>query len=177
MDCGGFRKVPSQNTEGGGLGLQMHSYCVLFFLPCFVISTHQPIFVPDVKYCWYVCVQSSLVCHTWPKHPLMVGESCGQVRWGVPMMTAHTHASSVFTSWWNIFKAKQKSLRHGLASKSVRWCAFFFKVIFSLPTSEIRDTCICGYWNQTKFPLHKVRCLREATQIGQMFIPLCKNHV
>ena len=32
-------------------------------------------------------------------------------------------------------------------------------------------TCIHGYWNQTKFPKHKVCWLREAAQIGQTFIP------
>ena len=30
------------------------------------------------------------------------------------------------------------------------------------------------YWNQTKFHIHKVWCLREATQIGQTFITLCE---
>ena len=48
-------------------------------------------------------------------------------------------------------------------------------VLFFLPTSEIRDTCIRGYWNQTKFPKQKVWWLREAAQIGQMFIPLCEK--
>ena len=49
---------------------------------------------------------------------------------------------------------------------------FIFK--YFLPTSEIvRDACIRGYhWNQTKFPIHKVWWLREASQIGQTFIPL-----
>ena len=50
-------------------------------------------------------------------------------------------------------------------------------VIFSpfLQTSEIRDTCIPGYWNQSKFPVHKVWWLREASQIGQTFIPRCEK--
>ena len=62
---------------------------------------------------------------------------------------------------------------HRSGSKSVRWHMCFF-----LPTSGIRDTCICGYWNQTKFPIHKVWWLREASQIGQTFIPLCgKSHL
>ena len=38
-----------------------------------------------------------------------------------------------------------------------------------LPTSQIRDTCIRGYCNQTKFPIYKVWWLRVASQIGQMF--------
>ena len=29
-----------------------------------------------------------------------------------------------------------------------------------------------GYWNLTKFPIHKVWWLREALQIGQTFIPV-----
>ena len=51
----------------------------------------------------------------------------------------------------------------------------FLGVIFFLPTSEICDTCICSYWNQTKFPTHKVWWIREAAQIGQTFIPLCEK--
>ena len=39
------------------------------------------------------------------------------------------------------------------------------------------QNCIRGYWNQTKFPIHKVWWLREATQIGQTFIPLCEKVV
>ena len=39
-------------------------------------------------------------------------------------------------------------------------------------------TCICSYWNQTKFTIHKVWCLlREASQIGQTFIPVCEKVV
>ena len=55
----------------------------------------------------------------------------------------------------------------------MRWCVvlffffFFFLVIFFLPTSEIHDTCICIFWNQTKFSIHKVWWLRETSQIGQ----------
>ena len=50
-----------------------------------------------------------------------------------------------------------------------------FFVFFFLPTNEIRDTCIRGYWNQTKFPIHKVWWLREGSQVGQTFIPLCEK--
>ena len=46
-----------------------------------------------------------------------------------------------------------------------------------LPTSEIRDTCTRGYWNETKFSIHKVWWLREASQIGQTLIPLCEQVV
>ena len=61
---------------------------------------------------------------------------------------------------------------------SVVTCLFFWGVIFSLPTSEILcDTCIRGYWNQTKFPIHKVWWLGEASQIRKTFIPLCKKVV
>ena len=44
-------------------------------------------------------------------------------------------------------------------------------LLFFLPTSEICDTCIHGYWMQTKFLMyiHKVLWLREASQT---FIPL-----
>ena len=31
-----------------------------------------------------------------------------------------------------------------------------------VPVSEMRDTCIHGYWNQTRFPVHKVWWLIEA---------------
>ena len=44
---------------------------------------------------------------------------------------------------------------------------------FFWPTSEICDTCMHSYWNQTHT---QVWWLREAAQIGQMFIPLCEKH-
>ena len=55
----------------------------------------------------------------------------------------------------------------------------FFLNLFFWPTSELRDTCTCihGYWNQTKLPIHKVWWLREASQIGQTFIPPCEKVV
>ena len=45
---------------------------------------------------------------------------------------------------------------------------FFFVIFFFWPSSEIH---ICGYWNQTKFPIHKVWWLRQALLIGQTSIP------
>ena len=39
---------------------------------------------------------------------------------------------------------------------------------------QYMTSCMQGYWNQTKFPIHKVWWLREASQIGQTFIPLCE---
>ena len=45
--------------------------------------------------------------------------------------------------------------------------------LFFLPSSEIH---VRGYWNRTKFPIHQVRWLREASQIGQTFIlPMWKH--
>ena len=44
------------------------------------------------------------------------------------------------------------------------------------PTSEICDTCIRVYWNPNKFPIYKVWWLREASQIGQTFIPRGAQH-
>ena len=37
---------------------------------------------------------------------------------------------------------------------------------------KIHDTFIRGYWNQTKFTMHKVWWIIEASQIGQTFILL-----
>ena len=72
-----------------------------------------------------------------------------------------------------IIVRQKKSIRF-LVIGQLRKQSFFILVIFNffLPTSEIRDTCTHGYWNQTKFPIHKVRWLREASQVGQTFTPL-----
>ena len=58
---------------------------------------------------------------------------------------------------------KMKSLAsgHRSASKSVRW--FFIYLFIFLPPSDIQDFCKRRYWNQTKFPIHKVWWLREAS--------------
>ena len=77
------------------------------------------------------------------------------------------------------------TIKHPKKSLVVSWlqnrCSYaFLGGIFVkeiLPTTEIRDTCICGYWNQTKFPIHKVWWLREASQTVQTFIPLCEKVV
>ena len=58
---------------------------------------------------------------------------------------------------------------HRSASKSVRWHILFWQAV--------KDVIhiIHGYWNHTKFPIHKVRWLREAAQIGQ--IPIWKSYL
>ena len=78
----------------------------------------------------------------------------------------------------SIAKAKkQKSLvsGHRSASKSVRWHVFFlslFLVFFSQ-----QGTMWYMYTRWPNFPLYKVWWLREASQIGQTFIPLYKQVV
>ena len=56
----------------------------------------------------------------------------------------------------------------GFWSKSVQWRFFS-------PTSEVRDTCIRGYWNQTKFTIHKAWWLRDAAQSGKRSHPYVKK--
>ena len=64
----------------------------------------------------------------------------------------------------------------GLKIGAVTYLLLFLEVICFLPTSEIMwYFCISGYWNQSKFPIHKVWWLREASEIGQTFIPLCEQ--
>ena len=50
---------------------------------------------------------------------------------------------------------------------------YFFGHLFFFDYREICDTCICIAG--TKFPIHKVWWLREASQIRQTFIPLSSN--
>ena len=59
---------------------------------------------------------------------------------------------------------------HRLASKLVRWRAFFSDIFFCFANRKIRDTL---YTWGPNFPLlYKVWWLREVSQIGQTFIPL-----
>ena len=70
---------------------------------------------------------------------------------------------------------------HWVASKAVRWHAFFwcfFQPSFFFASREIRDslyTRFIVYAAQTKFPMYKVWWLRVASQIGQTFIPQCEK--
>ena len=51
---------------------------------------------------------------------------------------------------------------------------FFFKLSVCQPVKYGIHVYVCihSYWNQTKFPIHKVWWLREASQIGKTVIPL-----
>ena len=42
----------------------------------------------------------------------------------------------------------------------IQWKHQYISIFW--PTSEIRHVYACSYWNQTKFPIHKVWWLREA---------------
>ena len=60
---------------------------------------------------------------------------------------------------WTIYLLRPTKKVFGFWSYTVgrlqNWCGdalYFLGNLFFLPTSEIRDTCICSYWNQTKFP-------------------------
>ena len=77
--------------------------------------------------------------------------------------------------------ANESGHRSGIGSKILCGDALlilFLFVIFLLflPTINICDTWKRGYWNQTKFPIHKVWWLREPSQIGQTSIPLWEKH-
>ena len=53
---------------------------------------------------------------------------------------------------------------------------FLFVFCFEFCEQWYMLTCMHGYWNQTKFPIHKLWWLREAAQIRQTFItPMWKK--
>ena len=63
---------------------------------------------------------------------------------------------------------------HKSVSKSAQWHPFFCGNLFIFcQAMKERDTYF--YWNQTKFPIHKVWWIREASQIEQTFIPHVKS--
>ena len=52
----------------------------------------------------------------------------------------------------------------------------FLAIFLFLPTTEIRDTCIHGYWNQTKFPIHKSMVAKRGhTNLANVHTPIWKK--
>ena len=64
----------------------------------------------------------------------------------------------------------KKSLQFLILRRLRNWCSdnsFFFFLFFSIRI----------FWNQTKFPMHKVWRLRETSQIEQTLILLCEKDI
>ena len=85
-------------------------------------------------------------------------------------------APSIASNALQTITQQKKYLVSGFKIGAVtRFIFLFVNFCFAL-ASEICDTCIRGYWNQTKFPIHKVWWLRETSKSGKRsIIPLCDN--
>ena len=55
--------------------------------------------------------------------------------------------------------------------KSIRFLVSLNRIFIFVANQWFMYMYICGYWNQTKFPIHNIWWLREASQIGQTFTP------